>query len=178
MANDSYVFIDGPNLDMVLGHSILGRKPLPGERPRWDRVIEYCRTRFECHRPIFVLNGERFAQGGEQVFAFRRSLRFHGYKVECPLGTETDPVDKFIQQQLRTISRFYRQCSVVVLTHDGGYAEVLGSILLQGGSVAIVGFPEEMSPKLLQLVKYGGIIVDLERDIGAFNILLPRPHLY
>ena len=173
----SHVFVDGPNIDMILGQDVLGRIPRPPERPRWERVSVYCRTELGCVRPTFVLNGDRFALGGERVFAFRRALRFMGYNVECPLGTLSDPVDAFIQQQLRTIARFHRPCSVAILSHDHGYAPDLSAILMLGGSVAVIGFPEEMHPQLLQLAEQGAIIVDLERDIGAFNLKLPRPHL-
>lgn len=111
------------------------------------------------------------------MFAFRRALRFMGYQVECPLGKLSDPVDAFIQQQLRTIARFHRPCSVAILSHDGDYAPDLSAILMLDGSVTVIGFPEEMSPELLQLAKQGAVIVDIERDIGAFNLKLPRPHL-
>ena len=34
----TYVLIDGENIDATLGTSILGRRPHPDERPRWDRL--------------------------------------------------------------------------------------------------------------------------------------------
>jgi uncharacterized protein len=38
-------FIDGPNIDATLGNCVLGHKPLPHERPRWDRVRDVT----QCH---------------------------------------------------------------------------------------------------------------------------------
>ncbi|MGL5849240.1 MAG: NYN domain-containing protein, partial [Phycicoccus sp.] len=32
------VLVDGENLDATLGSSVLGRRPQPEERPRWERV--------------------------------------------------------------------------------------------------------------------------------------------
>jgi uncharacterized protein len=100
-----------------------------------------------------------------------------GYDVQLPRGTETDPVDAFIQQHLRNIARLLRPCSVAVISHDHGYAADLDSILMLGGTVWVIGFPEEMSPQLLLLQKHGAEIIDLEHDLGAFNIRLPRPSL-
>jgi hypothetical protein len=45
-----------------------------------------------------------------------------------------------------------------------------------GGSVSIIGFPEEMAPELLRLTRRGARILDLEHDLGAFNSHLPRLH--
>ena len=39
----TYVLVDGKNIDATLGTSILSRRPQPGERPRWDRLLK-----FEC----------------------------------------------------------------------------------------------------------------------------------
>ncbi len=35
----TYVLVDGENIDATLGQSILGRRPNPHERPRWDRLL-------------------------------------------------------------------------------------------------------------------------------------------
>jgi hypothetical protein len=104
-------------------------------------------------------------------------MRDIGFDVQTPTGTLGDPVDEFIKQQLRIIARFNRPCSVVILTHDHGYAPDLSAILMLGGNVAVVGFPEEMSPQLLRLAAQGAKIIDLERDLGVFDVRLPRPRL-
>ena len=37
----TYVLIDGENIDATLGTSILGRRPRPEERPRWERLLQF-----------------------------------------------------------------------------------------------------------------------------------------
>ena len=37
----TYLLVDGENIDATLGLSVLGRRPEPDERPRWDRVRSY-----------------------------------------------------------------------------------------------------------------------------------------
>lgn len=40
----TYLLVDGENIDATLGMSVLGRRPEPEERPRWDRVLSFCDT--------------------------------------------------------------------------------------------------------------------------------------
>jgi hypothetical protein len=44
---DAFLIVDGENIDATLGASVLGRRPAPEERPRWDRVRDYAGARFE-----------------------------------------------------------------------------------------------------------------------------------
>jgi hypothetical protein len=37
----TWVLVDGENIDATLGTSILGRRPQPDERPRWDRLTTF-----------------------------------------------------------------------------------------------------------------------------------------
>lgn len=173
----THVFVDGPNVDMVLGKDILGRRPLATQRPKWDRVLSQLATTLGPLKPTFVLNGNQFAHGGPELFGFYRAIRHCGYRVECPCGTEGDPVDAYIQKSVRTLARMQRPCSVALLSHDHGYAQDLNAVLMLGGQVTVVGFPEEMAPELLRLVDQGARVIDLEREAYAFNVKLPRPHL-
>jgi hypothetical protein len=125
-----------------------------------------------------VLNGNRFTLNNSGVLALYRVLKHDmGYDVECPCGSSGDPVDEFIKLGVKTAARFNRPPSVAIFSHDHGYAPDLSAILMQGGTVSVIGFPEEMSSQLVRLQEQGAIIVDLERDIGAFDISLPRPPL-
>ena len=38
---NTWVLVDGENIDATLGGSILGRRPQPDERPRWDRLLSF-----------------------------------------------------------------------------------------------------------------------------------------
>ena len=42
----TYLLVDGENIDATLGGSILGRRPRPEERPRWDRLLQFARERW------------------------------------------------------------------------------------------------------------------------------------
>ena len=44
MGTPTYLLVDGENIDATLGTSVLGRRPDPDERPRWDRVLHYCNS--------------------------------------------------------------------------------------------------------------------------------------
>jgi len=181
MANhiQSYLFIDGPNIDMTLGSSILARKPGSMDRPRWDSVARYAEQQLRCSRPTFVLNGNTFSTGGSKLYAFRRALQSFRFAVECPKGSidDGDPVDQFILEQLQIISRFNRPCSVAVMSHDHGYADSLSSLAMLGNRVTVIGFVEELAPQLLKLENHGVGILDLEHHLCAFDAPLPRPYV-
>jgi putative heme uptake system protein len=172
------VFIDGPNIDCVLG-GILGHAPKPNQRPRWDRVKNYFRRDAKLH---FVLNQRNF---NDKVFPFHRALRAIGYVVHVESATDVfpdndDPVDTFILKELHTVFGAQERGEpqqVTVVSHDHCYAPVLAKVLHTDGCVKVVGFREEMSPELLALERLGGRVVDLEYDVGAFSSRLPRPSL-
>ncbi|RZI96163.1 MAG: nuclease, partial [Microbacterium sp.] len=53
----TWVLVDGENIDATLGGSILGRRPQPDERPRWDRLLTFVADRW--NQPaggLFFLN--------------------------------------------------------------------------------------------------------------------------
>ena len=53
----TWVLVDGENIDATLGTSILGRRPQPDERPRWDRLTTFVeRVWQQPARGVFFLN--------------------------------------------------------------------------------------------------------------------------
>ena len=53
----TWVLVDGENIDATLGASILGRRPQPDERPRWDRLIAFAQRAWgQSARGVFFLN--------------------------------------------------------------------------------------------------------------------------
>jgi len=172
------VFVDSANVDGVLG-VILGRRPASTDRPRWDRVKQYIRS---TKKPHFVLNQRYFT---DKVYSLRQALRAMGYQVDVvsEVGTfpdNDDPVDTFILIKLHEILRSLERGesrTVAVVSHDHCYAPVLTDLLRATGSVTIVGFREEMPAALLELQDLGADIVDIEHDMGAFLVRLPRPRL-
>ena len=56
-AAETFLLVDGENIDATLGGSLLGRRPAPEERPRWDRVRDHARAIWEQPvRGLFFLN--------------------------------------------------------------------------------------------------------------------------
>ena len=53
----TYLLVDGENIDATLGTSILGRRPQPDERPRWDRLLAFAKDTWGQEvRGLFFLN--------------------------------------------------------------------------------------------------------------------------
>ena len=175
MSARSHLFVDGPNIDGVLG-SILRRKPRDRERPRWDTVRDF----FDItERPVFPLIGPL----DDRRYAFYRTLRDLGFSVPVVKKTDVlpgndDATDCSIINSVKCIIRGgCDDLEVTLVGHDHGYAPTLCEILRRGGDVNIACFREELSPDLLELQYLGARIVDLELDVCAFSYQLPRPKL-
>ncbi len=179
----THLFVDGPNLDATLGKGVLDRKPSPQERPRWDRAAQVARSRYGMQRAEFVLNGDRFSEGLGSA-AFYRFLKSNKLNPMTPkredwcTEADEDPVDEFIKRRLSDCARLIASDQldgVLIVTHDQGYSTHLGELLEMGGSVGIVCFVEWLAPALVELRNRGALILDLERDFGAFDHRLDRP---
>ena len=166
------MLVDGENLDATLGTDILRRKPLPAERPRWERVVTY----FQQHwgdevRALFFLN----ATSGQLPMGFVQALVALGYRV-VPLAGDGDPdekvVDVGIQRTLDALAA--RGGNVVLASHDGDFEPQLNRLCGGGRRVAVLGFREFVSSRLTDLEPLGLEFVDLELGAGAFNVPLPR----
>jgi uncharacterized protein len=67
----TYLLVDGENIDATLGVSVLGRRPNPDERPRWDRVRDFARDIWDQPvRGLFFLN----ATSGQMPMTFVQAL--------------------------------------------------------------------------------------------------------
>ena len=72
----TYVLVDGENIDATLGQSILGRRPQPDERPRWERVLDFARDQWgQPTRGLFFL-----AANSELPMAFIQALLALGWR--------------------------------------------------------------------------------------------------
>ena len=79
----TYVLVDGENIDATLGQSILGRRPRPEERPRWDRLLQFARDRWGQEAVgLFFL-----AANSELPMSFVQALIAMGYKPVPLTGT-------------------------------------------------------------------------------------------
>lgn len=164
----TYVLVDGENIDATLGTSILGRRPRPEERPRWERLLQFTRERWDQPaRGLFFL-----AANSELPMTFVQALLAIGY-TPVPLsgGPGEKVVDIAIQRTLVELRS--READVLLVSNDGDFVEQVGD-LLDGRRVGVAGFVEFRNNAFVQLAERGLESFDLEYDVQAFNERLPR----
>ncbi|MGZ5416110.1 MAG: NYN domain-containing protein [Nocardioides sp.] len=164
----TYVLVDGENIDATLGTSILGRRPRPDERPRWERLLQFARERWgQPANGLFFL-----AANNELPMAFVQALLAIGYRpVPLSGGAGEKVVDIAIQRTLAELRR--RDADVLLVSNDGDFVDQVGS-LLDGRRVGVVGFVEFRNHGFVELAERGLEFFDLEYDVHAFNEQLPR----
>ena len=164
----TYVLVDGENIDATLGASILGRRPRPDERPRWDRLLDFARDRWDQEvTGLFFL-----AANNELPMPFVQALIAIGYRpVPLSGGANEKVVDIAIQRTLAELAR--REGDVLLVSNDGDFVEEMRGVL-DGRRVGVVGFVEFRNSAFAELVDGGLETFDLEYDVGAFQERLPR----
>ncbi len=164
----TYVLIDGENIDATLGTSILGRRPRPEERPRWERLLQFARERWDQPaQGLFFL-----AANSELPMTFVQALLAIGYRpIPLSGGPGEKVVDIAIQRTLVELRR--READVMLVSNDGDFVEQV-SDLLDGRRVGVLGFVEFRNSAFVPLVERGLESFDLEYDVQAFNERLPR----
>jgi len=168
-AGETFLLVDGENIDATLGGSLLGRRPAPEERPRWDRVRDYARAVWEQPvRGLFFLNAS-----GHVPMAFVQALTALDFRPVLLSGpADVKVVDVAIQRTLDALAERGRG-DVLLASHDGDFAVALEPIAADAGRrVGLLGFRELMSTALTELD--GLEVHDLEDDVGAFTVALPR----
>ena len=164
----TYVLVDGENIDATLGASILGRRPRPEERPRWERLLQFSRERWgqPAHGLFFL------AANNDLPMAFVQALLAIGYRpIPLSGGAGEKVVDIAIQRTLAEIGR--READVLLVSNDGDFVDQVGD-LLDGRRVGVIGFVEFRNQAFLELAERGLEFFDLEHDVKAFNEQLPR----
>jgi uncharacterized protein len=161
----TYVLVDGENLDATLGNSILGRRPRPEERPRWDRLLEWAESASD--QPVTGLFF--LAVNGDLPVPFVQALTAIGYKP-VPLSGEGKVVDIAIQRTLEALAD--RPADIVLGSHDGDFVPQIRDLCDGTRNVAVVGFSEFVNAGFRGLP--GLKVIDLEYDVQAFNTALPR----
>ena len=165
----AYLLVDGENIDATLGTSILGRRPDPHERPRWDRLLQFTRERWGgSPRGLFFLN----ASSGMPM-SFIQALKAMGY-YPVPLSGPSDEkiVDIAIQRTLRALAE--RDGDVLLVSHDGDFLEDLEPLLGTDRRVGVAAFAEFRNSGFTSLMEQGLEAFDLEHDVHAFTAPLPR----
>jgi len=166
----TYLLIDGENLDATLGVSLLGHRPAPEERPRWERVVEFAqRTWGAPVKALFFIN----ASSGQAPMPFVQALVAMGLRpvlLSGPPGIKV--VDVGIQRTLEAIGG--RDGDAMLASHDGDFLPQIQALLGDNRRVGLLGFREFMNARYADLVPAGLEIFDLEDDAGSFNKVLPR----
>ena len=170
---ETVLLVDGENIDATLGGSLLGRRPAPEERPRWDRVREYARAVWDQPvRALFFLNAS-----GQIPMAFVQALTALDYRPVLLSGpADVKVVDVAILRTLEALAQ-RGHGDVLLATHDGDFAASVAALLEGAGNdrrVGVVGFRELVSTALADLQADGLELYDLEDDVGAFTVALPR----
>ena len=185
MSVPTYLLVDGENIDATLGMSVLGRRPEPEERPRWDRVLAYCDELSSADaaegegdeaRALFFLN----ATSGHMPMGFVQALMAMDYRP-LPLAGSGDPEEKVvdigIQRTLEAIAlrvEAGQGAQVLLGSHDGDYIPQVERLLDAGARVGVLCFREFLNSQLAILEARGLAIHDLETDVRAFTSPLPR----
>jgi uncharacterized protein len=187
----TYLLVDGENVDATLGMSVLGHRPAADERPRWDAVLAYAKSIWE--QPVtalFFLN----ATSGQLPLGFIQALLAMGYRpIPLSGGDHEKVVDIGIQRTLTAIlerggqapnpalvageaplTELVSVSDVVLASHDGDYLPQLTALVNNGHRVALLGFREFVNSSLSALSDHGLRIHDLEHDVKAFTVPLPR----
>ncbi|QPK81030.1 NYN domain-containing protein [Schaalia sp. ZJ405] len=170
----TYLIVDGENIDATLGLSVLDRRPNPEERPRWDRVLESAREKWsENAKGLFFLNGS----SGFLPMGFVQALTAMDYSV-IPLSGPDDVkvVDVGLQRTMDAILQL-DSGSVILASHDADFVPQIEALLDRGRHVAVMCFKEFLSSQLQDLEDRGLEIIDLEYDVHAFQVKLPRLHI-
>lgn len=185
MSTTTYLLVDGENIDATLGMSVLGRRPEPEERPRWDRVLSFCDElsdsaapsgQGEDTRALFFLN----ATNGHMPMGFVQALLAMDYRP-VPLAGSGNPEEKVvdigIQRTLDALAERAEQgehSHILLGSHDGDYIPQVERLLGAGARVGVLCFREFLNTHLAALESKGLELHDLETDVSAFTIALPR----
>lgn len=164
---NTWVLVDGENIDATLGGSILGRRPQPEERPRWDRLLEFVAERW--HQPA---NGLFFLNATDHLpMSFVQALLALGFRP-VPLSGPSDAkvVDLAIQRTLDALRS--RDADVALVSHDRDFVEGVTALAGGGRRVGVIGFQEFRSAEFAGIP--GVDFFDLEYDVRAFDARLPR----
>jgi uncharacterized protein len=166
----TYLLVDGENIDATLGQSVLGRRPVPEERPRWDRVREFAAGVWaQPVTPLFFLN----ASSGQLPMPFISALLALDYRpIPLAGGAGEKVVDIGIQRTLEALAD--RPGDVLLASHDGDFLPQMGKLLTGGRKVGLLGFREFVNSRFAELTAGGLQVFDLEDDVQCFRSLLPR----
>lgn len=163
----TYLLVDGENIDWALG-GILGHKPESHQRPRWARLVEAAQDEWGLPvRALFFMNASR-----GMPTSFVQALMAMDFRP-VPLSSDADEkvVDIAIQRTMDAIVN--REGNVLLASHDGDFAEDMDKLAGDPDRrIGLIAFEEFVSSSLRDIERLE--IFDLEHDVDAFEISLPR----
>jgi uncharacterized protein len=170
----TYLLLDGENIDATLGNSVLGRRPNPEERPRWERVLEFAERAWDTPvKALFFMN----ASSGHVPMPFIQALQAMGLRpvlLSGPPGMKV--VDVGIQRTLEALVT--HEGNVLLGSHDGDFLPQITALLGGERQVGLLAFKEFVNSHYTELVLDQGLqVFDLENDARCFNIVLPRTRI-
>ena len=147
----TYLVVDGENIDATLGSSILGGRPTPDQRPRWERVLAFAADRWgQNAKGLFFLN----ASSGTLPMSFVQALVAIGFQPIPLAGEATEKVvDLGIKRMLDAVAE--HGGDVLLASHDGDFAPEVARLLDGGRRVGLLGFREFTSSTLAALIPRG-----------------------
>lgn len=161
----TYLLVDGENIDATLGQSVLGRRPEPHERPRWNVLLDFAEQEWQQGaKGLFFL-----AVQETLPMSFVQALLAMGY-TPVPLQGDGKVVDIAIQRTADALRD--RDADVMLVSHDGDFAPQMEALADGTRRLGLVGFAEFMASSLRQVP--GVESFDLEYDVAAFRSRLPR----
>ena len=127
---ETFLLVDGENIDTTLGVSLLGRRPAPEERPRWDRVLDYARAIWEQPaRGLFFLNAT-----ASVPLSFVQALTSIGFRPVLLSGPpEVKVVDVAIQRTLQALAE-REDGDALLASHDSDFAPQIAGLLRRRGA--------------------------------------------
>jgi uncharacterized protein len=166
----TYLLVDGENIDATLGVSVLGRRPNPDERPRWDRVRDFARDIWDQPvRGLFFLN----ATSGQMPMTFVQALLALDYRPIPLAGSGGEKVvDIGIQRTLEALED--RPGDILLASHDGDFLPQMTRLVDGQRRVGLLGFREFVNSRFAELAATGLQTFDLEDDVKCFTTVLPR----
>ena len=166
----TYLIVDGENIDATLGVNVLGHRPTPDERPRWDRISDFAANVWDQPvQGLFFLN----ATSGQMPMPFVQALLAMSYRpIPLAGGPGLKVVDMGIQRTLEALVP--RDADVILASHDGDFIPQVDALLDGTRRVALLCFREFVNSHMAELAERGLEFFDLEGDVNAFNTLLPR----
>lgn len=164
----TYLLVDGENIDGVLGsNAILGRRPEPPERPRWNKILDFATDMWQQPvRALFFIN----ATHGVPT-PFVQALLAMDYQPVLLSGDDDESVvDIAIQRTMSAL--LHRRGDVLLASHDADFAGHMTELAANDRRVGLIGFAESLAQALQEVP--GIEVFDLEDHAQAFDIRLPR----